>query len=216
MIWLLFILTTSQLLGQSKYPADSLLNSSNISIFRKTALVPIMAWQRLSYNSKLFNCQFDPSCSNYGAVAIKQHGFIIGGIITSDRIVRCNPFAFRYHLDSAGQFHSSHGRLIDPLHPIISARKPKKSPLMASIFSALIPGSGRIYAERPMDGLMGMTTTYQFAAVAYFAKKENYPNIGYLFSIITLLVYSGEIYGSWRSAKYYQKSNNVEIIDIEN
>ena len=126
MIWLLFILTTSQLLGQSKYPADSLLNSSNISIFRKTALVPIMAWQRLSYNSKLFNCQFDPSCSNYGAVAIKQHGLIIGGIMTSDRIVRCNPFAFRYHLDSAGKFHNSHGRLIDPLHPIISARKPKK------------------------------------------------------------------------------------------
>ena len=177
MIWLFFILTTSQLFGQSKYPADSLISSSNISIFQKTALIPIMTWQRLSYNSNLFNCQFHPSCSNYGAVAIEQHGVIIGGIMTSDRIVRCNPFAFNYHLGSSERFHNSHGRLIDPVHPTLRFKKPKKSPLIASIFSALIPGSGRIYAGRTMDGRMGMTTVYQFATIAYFAKKEKLTNI---------------------------------------
>lgn len=37
-------------------------------------------------------CQFRPSCSHFGAEAIKKHGVLLGTLMTADRILRCNPF----------------------------------------------------------------------------------------------------------------------------
>ncbi len=37
-------------------------------------------------------CRFTPSCSQYGAEAILKYGVIKGGLMTSWRIVRCNPW----------------------------------------------------------------------------------------------------------------------------
>ena len=35
-------------------------------------------------------CAFYPSCSLYGIMAVKQQGLIKGGIMTLDRLTRCN------------------------------------------------------------------------------------------------------------------------------
>ncbi|MBB5284725.1 hypothetical protein HNQ92_002873 [Rhabdobacter roseus] len=35
-------------------------------------------------------CSFSPSCSEYGILAVKQHGLIMGGVRTMDRLTRCN------------------------------------------------------------------------------------------------------------------------------
>ncbi|UBM57415.1 membrane protein insertion efficiency factor YidD [Marinilongibacter aquaticus] len=35
-------------------------------------------------------CTFTPSCSEYGILAIKAHGLIKGGVMTMDRLTRCN------------------------------------------------------------------------------------------------------------------------------
>ncbi|MFT5884639.1 MAG: putative membrane protein insertion efficiency factor [Arcticibacterium sp.] len=35
-------------------------------------------------------CTFTPSCSEYGVLAIKGHGMIKGGLMTIDRLTRCN------------------------------------------------------------------------------------------------------------------------------
>ena len=147
----LLILIVSLLSGQSKYPADSLLASSNIPIIHKLGLLPIAGWQRISYNTNLFNCQFYPSCSNYGAVAIQQFGVIRGGAMAAERIARCNPFAFHYHLKLRHPFHDPDGRLVDP---VIQSSIPesRKSPLLAGLMSAILPGSGRIYAGRVLMG----------------------------------------------------------------
>jgi len=37
-------------------------------------------------------CRFNPTCSEYGAQAITKYGIIKGGIMTSWRIIRCNPW----------------------------------------------------------------------------------------------------------------------------
>ena len=37
-------------------------------------------------------CRFTPSCSQYGLEAINKYGVIKGGIMTSWRILRCNPW----------------------------------------------------------------------------------------------------------------------------
>ena len=141
-------------ISQDKYPADTLLRSSTSNILEKATILPISAWQRLSYNSVLLSCQFYPSCSNYGGLAISEHGPFVGLAITADRIVRCSPFALEYHYDMNGEFHYPDYRLIDPLQITNTKNNSNKSPLFAAGLSMILPGSGRIYAGRFMDGLM--------------------------------------------------------------
>jgi putative membrane protein insertion efficiency factor len=38
-------------------------------------------------------CRFNPTCSQYGVEAIEKYGLIKGGIMTSWRILRCNPWS---------------------------------------------------------------------------------------------------------------------------
>ena len=188
--------------AQEKYPADSLLKSKHISFGKKISLFPIACWQRISYNSNLFNCQFYPSCSNYGASSIRQYGFIRGSIMASERITRCNPFAINYHLELNRPFYESDGRLIDPVNQkkILNS---KKSPLLAS-FLSIVPGLGRIYSGRVLDGLMGTWTFYLHTKIAHDSVKNKSKFAPILVSLAGF-TYFGEMYGAWRSTAYYQK-----------
>lgn len=38
-------------------------------------------------------CKFHPSCSTYGYEAIERHGLLKGGVLTAQRILRCNPWS---------------------------------------------------------------------------------------------------------------------------
>ena len=69
---IIFLFMISLGFSKEKYPADSLIKSPNISFLNKIGLLPIAGWQRISYNTNLFNCQFYPSRSNYGSDAIKN------------------------------------------------------------------------------------------------------------------------------------------------
>jgi len=201
---IILIILLNCLYAQSKYPADTLLLSTDTPIIHRVGLLPITLWQRISYNTDLFNCQFYPSCSNYGADAISKHGILIGGVIAAERITRCNPFAYNYHLELGEPFNEKDGRLIDPIKQqehIISRR----SPFIAATLSAIMPGAGRAYSGRIMDGVMGFLTFYLVGDAAYFSIKEDRSITGPLFCATAVFVYIGEIYGAWRSAKYYQK-----------
>ena len=204
---ILTFLFISCISAQSKYPADSLLASPNVSIIHKIGLLPIAGWQRISYNTNLFNCQFYPSCSNYGADAVRQFGIIRGGIMASERITRCNPFAFHYHLGLQRPFHNKDGRLIDPVVQKQIAHS-KKSPHLAGLLSAVLPGSGRIYSGRILDGIMGLWTFYLVYNSAHHAIEDERPIAGPILGAAAVYVYLGEIYGGWRAAKYYQKGDN--------
>lgn len=37
-------------------------------------------------------CRFTPTCSEYGVQAITKYGIIKGGLMTSWRVLRCNPW----------------------------------------------------------------------------------------------------------------------------
>ena len=37
-------------------------------------------------------CRYTPTCSEYGAQAIKKHGVFKGGFFTIKRILRCHPW----------------------------------------------------------------------------------------------------------------------------
>ncbi len=204
MRFLLIIFVFNQLFANKSFPADSLFTNNKINLINKIGILPIAAWQRISYNVNLFNCQFYPSCSNYGAIAIKQYGIIKGGIITSDRITRCNPFALKYHLELNLPFKYKDGRLIDPINQKF-INKSKKSPFLAASMSAFIPGLGRIYAGRIWDGLIGFFSFYMIGESATLAFKKEKTASAPLLGLIATYIYLGEIYGAWRTAKFYQK-----------
>ncbi len=39
-------------------------------------------------------CNFTPSCSRYASEAIAKHGIFWGAVMASDRLLRCNPYAY--------------------------------------------------------------------------------------------------------------------------
>ena len=66
----------------------------------------------------------------------------------------------------------------------------------------LLPGLGRIYSGRIGDGLIGFT----FASLALNKAIKSHKNnslFAPLYIGIAIPIYGGEIYGAYRSAKYY-------------
>lgn len=37
-------------------------------------------------------CRFQPTCSEYAVIALREHGFLRGGAMAIGRILRCHPF----------------------------------------------------------------------------------------------------------------------------
>ena len=167
-IIVIFIFAIALSNGQSKYPADTLLTSKKVSLIKKVGILPIAVFQRFSYNSYGLNCQFYPSCSNYGAQAIRDYGFLRGSFMASDRIVRCNPSSLEHHLKYGGEFNPINKQLIDPVH-LLPLLELKKSPILATSLSAAIPGTGRMYAGRWFDGFMGLSQLLLYAAITNYA-----------------------------------------------
>ena len=191
--------------AEPQYPADSLLISENTNFVQKLFIYPIAQWQRVSYNSNAFNCQFYPSCSNYCSIAIKEKGAVIGSIIGMDRITRCNPSALYYHQKIHGAYKDSDGRIIDNITPL-SYQKNNKSELLAVSLS-LIPGMGKIYAGRAYDGVYGVFNLFVSLQAYSAATRNKNKFISSVFGLSSFVLYASEIYGSWRAVKYYQPKN---------
>ena len=195
------------LTAQTKHPADTVLVSDKTSLAEKIVISPIALWQRISYSTPMLSCQFYPSCSNYAAQSISEKGVITGSIMAAERIVRCNPAAYQYHLRDnlitlphEETFHSD-GRLINQVNASLPVQQNGKSPKLAAAFSTLIPGSGRIYAGRNWDGIFGFLTFTLSANLAYEHLNSSHTIRGGLFLISSLVFYGGEILGAYRAAQ---------------
>lgn len=53
----------------------------------------LTAYQTLVSPAQGDVCNFEPSCSRFARIAIRQHGLLLGMIMTADRLIRCNPAA---------------------------------------------------------------------------------------------------------------------------
>ena len=100
-----------------------------------------------------------------------------------------------------GKFHND-GRLVDQInYDVVS--KTKKSPILAAGLSIVVPGLGRVYAGRPKDGTFGfLMSVLAINAGARSLKKGSF--LSPLYIGMALTFYGGEIYGAYRTAKYYQ------------
>jgi hypothetical protein len=95
-----------------------------------------------------------------------------------------------------------------------------KSPLVAGVLSAIIPGAGKVYAHRPAQGLNSLILVSGFV----FSAWEGYRNKGYnspqfyLFSGLGAVFYIGNIWGSVSEIKLQKKRNQIryeqELLDI--
>ncbi len=200
---IIIILSTTLLFSQDFYPADSLYRLKSTGAIKKLSILPIMFWQRISYNTNVFNCQFYPSCSNYCAKAFINYGVLRGSIISLDRITRCNPAAYYYHSKLNRPFYERDGRMIDTVEQSLFI-KSSKSPTLAAIYSLFIPSFGRFYSKRKWDAIFGASTLLLISNSAYKNFQEKNIVNASILGFASILIYASEVYGSWRAAKYYQ------------
>ena len=38
------------------------------------------------------SCRFEPTCSHYAMTALRRHGVVVGLVLATWRILRCNPY----------------------------------------------------------------------------------------------------------------------------
>ncbi len=119
------------------------------------------------------------------------------------------------YLDS---FHASEvSSLTEPLKILAlkGTHLSKKNPLIAGLLSAAIPGLGRIYAKRTVDGLYSFITIGLSGWQAYdgFRKKGLSSFKGWAFGIVGALLYAGNIYGSAVAIQIYNAKHKENIFE---
>lgn len=56
--------------------------------------VVLLRWYKRWLSPAFGNsCRFTPTCSEYAAQAVAEHGWIRGGMLALRRLLRCHPFA---------------------------------------------------------------------------------------------------------------------------
>lgn len=89
----------------------------------------------------------------------------------------------------------------------------KKSPTLAASLSAILPGSGQIYAGRKKDGLMSFLVNGLFIAGTVAAvNNENYA-LAAIVGGVGLPFYIGNIYGGANAAKKWNLSLSKQLRD---
>ena len=88
-----------------------------------------------------------------------------------------------------------------------------KSPLLAGSLSTIVPGLGKVYTKNYVDGLMSLLFVAGSAWQSYKGFKNNGTKSvsGWIFGGISLGFYIGNIYGSAKAAKRYNKLKYNEI-----
>jgi putative membrane protein insertion efficiency factor len=78
-----------------------------MSVARKVAVAPIVAYQRVISPALPRRCKYEPTCSRYAAQAIGQYGILRGLLLAGWRLLRCNPWSHGGHdpVDAQRLFH---------------------------------------------------------------------------------------------------------------
>lgn len=93
-----------------------------------------------------------------------------------------------------------------------------KSPFLASIMSAVVPGSGKAYSKRWGDAFVSFlfVGTNSYAAYRAFKKKGASSLNGWIFGTFAFSFYSANIWGSGKAAKNYNaKLKEIQQLNAE-
>jgi len=64
-----------------------------VTALRRLAVAPIQAYRRWLSPALPARCRYEPSCSAYGAQAIREFGILRGLVLAAWRVLRCNPWS---------------------------------------------------------------------------------------------------------------------------
>ena len=64
-----------------------------MSALRRIATAPIELYRRVISPALPARCRYHPTCSAYGAQAIREFGILRGLVLAAWRVLRCNPFS---------------------------------------------------------------------------------------------------------------------------
>ncbi|MGO1424107.1 MAG: membrane protein insertion efficiency factor YidD [Brachybacterium sp.] len=73
--------------------AEHALGSGLRRLPRRLLMLPVRGYQVGISPYTPPACRYDPVCSQYGMDALREHGAIKGLLLTTGRILRCNPFS---------------------------------------------------------------------------------------------------------------------------
>jgi TM2 domain-containing membrane protein YozV len=90
---------------------------------------------------------------------------------------------------------------------------PYKSPALAGILSAIIPGSGKMFVGEWGDGLTALVVTSLFAFLAYDNFQADHTTRAWIFTGLGTFFYAGNIYGSVASAQIFNARIDFEFND---
>lgn len=93
------------------------------------------------------------------------------------------------------------------------AALPSRSPFLAGLMSAILPGSGHVYAEKYYDGLTSFALNAAFIYLAAEGYRTGNNSTGIFFSVIEIGWYSGGIYGGVRSAEKYNEEHAEDFVN---
>lgn len=114
-----FILMKHARISQSDRYDDSF-TVKNVSEFKTFATGLIKLYQLGISSQDKSVCNFVPSCSRFTMQAMRQKGFIFGGLLGADRLMRCHRYSRVYHPHDYDIYHG-HGfdKLYDPVEKYI-------------------------------------------------------------------------------------------------
>jgi uncharacterized protein len=64
-----------------------------MTLARRIAVLPIVAYRRLVSPLLPRRCRYEPTCSAYAVQAISEFGILRGLVLATWRLVRCNPLS---------------------------------------------------------------------------------------------------------------------------
>lgn len=159
-------------------PLDSVQTNFHPATDFNVAILAIKGWQKISFSTPLFNCPFNPCCSNYAIHAISHKGLFKGILYTADRISRCHPFAYKYYSEKKGTL----------LNEVTSKPyfKSEHLPFLTIPLSLLLPGFNKMVNGRFYDGL----NMFIITGVSAYGAYKSYKNDRYLYMPLTFIFLS--------------------------
>lgn len=102
--------------------------------------------------------------------------------------------------------YASHLKAIDSI--------PYRSPKVAGILSAVLPGAGHLYCGRPMDALTAFIANSTLIAGAVEAFQKDQKGLGLVLSAIELVLYGGTIFSAVTSAHKFNRNEKGKYLDM--
>jgi tetratricopeptide (TPR) repeat protein len=91
---------------------------------------------------------------------------------------------------------------------------PRRNPILAGLFSAVLPGTGKVYCKQYGDGFYSLILVGVTGLLAWDGFRENGIRSvrGWLFGGISGVFYAGNVYGSTIAARIYNRQLEADVL----